>query len=249
MAKQAESTNQPAGGESTPEPTLESNTPNAVPNAQPAPKAPVVPTVQEVYFGTEGQSKQDAPPAEKSEAAQPQAKLFTQDEVNALIGNTRKEVRAQFKDYDELKSKVQEQEAAAQSEEEKRATRLQDLERQAETLAAENRSLKVNQSIMAAAVEAGLPPQAAVKLVDMAAAELDDAGAIKNAGALVQAVAEQFPGLVKTATPAPRAGAASNPGRETQPAGRTDADRQREYFGAGGGGFWTGGGVRTHESN
>lgn len=238
---------QPAA-DNTPADVTESNTPAAQPAAPATRQMPAESTVHEVHFGPTAQPT-DAPPAEKGESGKAEPKLFTQEEVNKLVGQTRREVRDQFKDYDDLKSKVQEQEEAQRSEDEKRAQRLQELEERERTLAEENRTLKINQSIMGAAVEIGLPPEATVKLIDMQAAEFDDKGAITNVDVLVKAVAEKWPGLVKAAVPAARAGATSNPGREQQPVGRTDEDRRRDYFGGGGGAIWQSGGVRTPRNN
>lgn len=44
--------------------------------------------------GTQDQPRQDHP------------KTFTQDEVNAIMGNLRREVKGQYADYDELKAKA-----------------------------------------------------------------------------------------------------------------------------------------------
>ena len=62
---------------------------------------------------------------------EPETKVFTQAEVNALVGKTRQETRGQFADYDGLKSELQKLKDANLSEGERKDRELAEAQRKA----------------------------------------------------------------------------------------------------------------------
>ena len=170
---------------------------------------------------------------------------FTQADVDRILKERLAQERKKYSDYDTLKAKVQEVEAASLSEAEKTAKRLQELEAQNQQLASERRELSIRAAITEAAAAAGLPADAAYRLIDKTALTTADDGTIQNAAELVKGVVEAYPGLVRN--PTPRVPAA-NPPRSAEIAGRTEGERFREYFGGGGSTFWSGGGVRVSDN-
>lgn len=167
-------------------------------------------------------------------------RTLSQEQLDRLIGERLQAERAKYADYDELKAKVQEAENAQKTEAERTAERIQQLETQNREMAERSRKAAVDLALTQAASSAGLPPKAAVRLVDASAIEFDEAGNVANADALINAVAEEWPQLRGRQTPPQQP---LNPPGGQQPAGRTDDDRRREYFG-GGGNVFRGGGVR-----
>lgn len=170
---------------------------------------------------------------------------FTQADVDRILKERLAQERKKYADYDTLKAKVQEVEAASLSEAEKTAKRLQELETQNQQLASERQELSIRAAITEAAAAAGLPADAAYRLIDKTALTTADDGKIQNAAELVKGVVEAYPGLVRN--PSPRVPAA-NPPRSAEIAGRTDGERFRDYFGGGGSNFWGGGGVRVPDN-
>lgn len=179
-------------------------------------------------------------PAQETETA-----AFTQADVDRILKDRLAQERKKYSDYDALKAKVQEVEAASLTEAEKTAKRLQELEAQNQQLASERWELSIRAAITEAAAAAGLPAEAAYRLIDKAALTTADDGTIQNAAELVKGVVEAYPGLVRN--PTPRVPAA-NPPRSAEIAGRTDGERFRDYFGGGGSNFWGGGGVRVPDN-
>lgn len=236
MAKQAETTtvaeNTPIATEATP--ALETT---AQPAAQSLVK-PVVqtPTLHTAYFAgdpnaqhatsaaTEGDKGKDA----KTE------RLFTQEELEAIVKERISRVEKKYGDYDDLKAKATAADEATRSEAEKQAARLQELEQNAAKLAQERAKLVVENAFLVAATEVGLPAKAALKLADLDKAEYDANGNITNAKALAEAVAAEYPALIKRSATAN----VVNPGRENSTPTRTDADRRKELLGAGSDVFW-----------
>jgi len=174
-----------------------------------------------------------------------QETAFTQADVDRILKERLAQERKKYADYDALKAKVQEVEAASLTEAEKTAKRLQELESQNQQLASERRELSIRAAITEAAAAAGLPADAAYRLIDKAALTIADDGTIQNAAELVKGVVEAYPGLVRN--PTPRVPAA-NPPRSAEIAARTDSERFRDYFGGGGSNFWGGGGVRVPDN-
>lgn len=172
-------------------------------------------------------------------------KTFTQADIDRILKDRLAQQAKQYADYDTLKAKVQTAEDAAKTEAEKMADRLKELETQNQQLAQARRELTIRSAIGEAASKAGLPADATFKLVDQTQIVVNEAGQVENAEVLVKGVAEAYPGLVRATMPRM---AAANPGRSSEPAGRSDADRFRDYFQGGGGGFWSGGGMRVSDS-
>lgn len=189
------------------------------------PKTPATPAVA---------TGEQAPPA-----IQP-AKTFTQEQLDTIIATRLEAERKKFADYDDLKAKVQAAEEAQKTEAQKAADRMKELEMTNQRLTTERQELMAKTAIIGAASSIGLDVDAAVKLIDSKAIQVDDAGNATNAADLVKAVAERFPGLIKRGAPAVPV---VNPSGATQPVGRTDDDRRREYFGGGTSAFWQSGGV------
>lgn len=226
----------------------------AVPAQPAAPEAPATPAPRpvtsdggqpvEISFVT-GLPKPATPAGttgdQPADPARPQAKTFTQEQIDAIIAARLADERKKFADYDDLKAKVQAAEEAQKTEAQKTADRLKELETTNQRLAAERQELTAKTAIIAAASGIGLDADAAVKLVDAKALKFDDAGNATNAADLVKAVAEKYPGLVRRGIPAIPV---VNPSGQQQPVGRTDDDRRREYFGGAGATFWSGGGVK-----
>lgn len=182
----------------------------------------------------------DATPAETGDQGK-QGKVMTQAEIDAIITSRLEAERKKFADYDALKAKVKEFEDSQKTEDQKRAEQLQELQTANQRLTQQAQEAMRMAAITAAAANAGLDPEAAVKLVDHTAIKTDEAGNVTNAAELVKAVVDKYPGMVRRGAPTINA---VNPSRTAEPAGRTDADRTREYFGGGGGNFWQGQGVR-----
>lgn len=222
--------------EATPAPTPEA------PAQTPAPSfvkpTPATPTKTEVEFAQPFVLPTDAPPAVTGETGEPQptAKTLTQAEIDSIIAQRIKQVKSQYADYDALKAQVQAFEDAKKTDEQRQADRLSTLEAENARLAQENKATARKAAIIAKASDIGLDADAAIKLADMDTLADD----LSNAADVVKAVADKYPALVRqrAAQTAP-----VNPARSTQPQGRTDADRSKEYFGGIRGGFWNGGGV------
>lgn len=181
---------------------------------------------------------------EPTEQEQP-AKVFTQSDIDRIVKDRLAQQAKQYADYDTLKAKVQTIEDAAKTEAEKMADRLKELETQNQQLAQARQELTIRGAIGEAASAAGLPAEAAFKLVDQSQIKVSEDGQVENAAELVKAVAETYPGLLRQTMPRV---SPVNPARSTEPAGRSDADRFRDYFQGGGGGFWAGGGMRVPDN-
>ncbi len=174
------------------------------------------------------------------------AQTFTQDDLNRIVSARIAQERQKFADYEDLKAKVQAAEDATKTEAQRTAERIQALEAQNQQLAQERRAMAVKAAISDAAAAAGLPAEAAYRLVDQNALAVDANGTVQNAADLVKAVATAYPGLLRTPTPKVNA---ANPPRSGELTGRTDGQRMREYFGGGGANFWDGGGVRIPDNS
>lgn len=171
----------------------------------------------------------------------PQEKLLTQAEFERALTARLKQERQKYADYDDLKAKVQAAEEAQKSEADKQAERLRQLEEQNQQLSAQAQQALVRAAITAAASEIGLDANAAYKLADLDSLTIEN-GEATNAAEIVKAVAEAYPGLIRRGSGAQAT--AANPARATEPKGRTDEDRRRDYFGGNASGFWSTGGVR-----
>ena len=239
MAKQTKSAPVEAK-EAPPEPAEETTPTETGFKVQPTPVEQKVDTYQ---FEAPRRLPSDATTAETVEdeqAQQPQTQQMSQAEIDKIIAARLKQERAKYADYDDLKKKVQAAEDAKKTEAEKTAERLEALQAENQKLASERKQIATRSAIVAEASKLGLDPDAAFKLADLSALDED----FSNAADVVKAVATAYPGLLRNPVPAV---AAVNPSKSQQPAGRTDEDRRRDYFGAGGSSFWQGAGVRFSE--
>lgn len=141
----------------------------------------------------------------------PPAKTFTQEEVNALIGNTRKEERGKFSDYNDLKAKAEKYdqvEADKLSAEEKAKQDKEAADRRAADAIKTANERLLQAAFIAAASAAGVknPRDAyALAIADGAQVSIDDKGeavgvaeAVKtllDAGRLVLGSRPGAPGL------------------------------------------------------
>lgn len=175
---------------------------------------------------------------------QPVARVFSQSELDTIIAQRLEQERRKYADYPTLLQKVQAFEATQGQQQQQSAERLQQLEAQNQQLASTSKEKAIEAAIAKAAAPLGLDPDAALKLADLGALTVDDAGNVTNADAVVKSVAERFPGLLKR--PMPQASAVNPPASAIVPE-RTDAHRRAEYFGGHGGAFWNSGGVRLPE--
>lgn len=184
-----------------------------------------------------------ADPTPEPESTEP-TRTLSQVELDAIIEGRLKRERSKYKDYDQLKSRVEEIDGKTQTDADKTSAELQELRAESKALAAANKTLVVQQAIGTEAGRIGLDIKAAVKLADLDKLEFDpDTGAVLNAGEVVKQVAEDYPTLTIRHASAPTTKPA-NPDKSQQlPQGRTDEDRRREYFGGRTGTFWQGGGV------
>lgn len=169
-----------------------------------------------------------------------QEPTLTQAQFDKILALKLGQERAKFADYNDLKAKVQTFEDSQKTEAEKTAERLATLERENQQLATQSKTSAIKAEIVAAASAIGLDGNAAYKLADVSALADD----FSNVNDIVKAVADSYPGLLRQQ--AVRTSPV-NPARSSQPVGRTDVDRAREYFGSGGSTFWGGGGVRQPE--
>lgn len=174
-------------------------------------------------------------------------RTLSQSELDAIIEARLKRERAKYADYDELKSKVDRMESANKTKAEQIAEELEMERQRSAELAAKNERLLIQHAITSEASRVGLDVDAAVRLVDLDRLESDpETGEILNASEVVQAVVERYPTLIRRNPPGTKP---ANPDKsQTVPAGRTDADRRREFFGGGRGSFWTGGGYNVASS-
>jgi len=217
-------------------------------NEQPTPaKQPVQQTVTEHQFT--GHPNAIAQPTPGVTGDEPQAQpdtveTFSQGDIDRIVKERLVQERKKYADYADLKAKVTAAEDATKTETERMQAKMTELETANQTLAQERQELAVRSVIVEAAAAAGLPADAALKLVDRTQLKTDEAGQIINATELVQAVATAYPGLLRQTMPRVTA---ANPARSTEPAGRSDADRFRDYFQGGDQGFWRGGGVQTSD--
>lgn len=199
---------------STPTPTPAARAPE--PSDTPA--AAAAPSAE----GPTGEPK----PAQKGE------RMFTQAEVEAIVKDRLSRVKQEGqKKADRVAAEVDavEQVVTAQ---------LTDLQTQIANLTTQQTAAAVRTEIAVAAQRMGVDAGLATKLIDWQTVKVKD-GQPESASvqAALDALVAEHPNLRVMPALSP-----ANPAR-SQSGGRSDADRQREYFGGGGGSFWQGGGV------
>lgn len=172
---------------------------------------------------------------------QTEAKTFTQPEIDRIIAARLDQERKKYADYDTVKAELAKLKTSVQTPapEVNADQRLTALETQSQTLTKRNQELTIEAAIVKQAATIGLDPAAAAKLVDTSKLSVGDDGNVTGIEDAVKAVAEQYPGLlVRQARTKP-----VNPGRDSNPGTKTDAQRRAEYFGGVSSNFWSGGGV------
>lgn len=164
-------------------------------------------------------------PKDASEAS---AKTFTQADLEHQIGLRLARERAKYADYDELRAKAErldEIEAANQSELEKAQQRAEQAEQALEQIKVEMRSTRLRAAIEGAARDLGAVDASDVfALVDKDQVTVGDDGQVTGAVEAVKALLEAKPHLVGNQTaPAPAPGSADG-----GPRGSSDRDRPRQ---------------------
>jgi len=130
-------------------------------------------------------------------------KTFTQDQVNRLLQDRLARQKAQFQDYEELKTKAAEFDKiaeASKTELEKAQERAAQAEEQAREIQERARRTLTDAAITAAASGKFADPSDAAAFIDRAAIEYGEDGAPTNVAALVDAVLEAKPHLAASAT-------------------------------------------------
>lgn len=112
-------------------------------------------------------------------------KLFTQDEVNKVVVKRLKEVKKQYADYDDLKTKVEEFQS-----------KLEQLSKAKKEVEEKYKNTTFNQALSSAATELNLDVELATKLLDNDKVLFTD-DQPTNLKELLQVVIEKHPNLVK----------------------------------------------------
>lgn len=118
-------------------------------------------------------------------------KLFTQDEVNKFVSKRAKEIKAQFKDYEELKGQVT-----------TLAEQLKVFQDQTKELKSKYNQTVFDSLLKDASVELGLDVEIATKFIDKDKLIVVDERPT-NIKELLQAVIEKHPQLIKKAVVTP----------------------------------------------
>lgn len=150
--------------------------------------------------GQEQDSGQQPP---NDDADQEPDEPFDKDRAQRTITKLRgfeKTAKAQAKELEELRARVQENENAKLSETERLQNRIKELEEKATGLERERRETVVRSALAAAAAKAGaIYPDAVVKLIDPDGVEITDDGHAKNLDAVLAPLKQQFPAMFRAA--------------------------------------------------
>lgn len=191
-------------------------------------------------------------------------KMFTQDEVNKMLGDVRQDARSKgerkaleeffsiagVQSGDELQGIIEEYKdikLSAMTEQERLAAELEEARSkaaQAEALAGETKAEAdknlIKSAIVGAAAGRFADAEAAYKLVDLDNITLND-GQVLGVEEALNVLEEKYPFLKKgkTSVVSP-----TNPEGAKESKARSDAARRAEYFGMSKTGFWEGEGVR-----
>lgn len=159
-------------------------------------------------------------------SAQPPAKVFTQDEVNTMMGRVRAEERGKYKDYPDLKKRA----AVADKLENDKLTEREKLEQQ--LAAAQRQAIDTDARIAAVAIRAEVrlratqkgvvDPDAAYALIDRTGILYEDDN-VKGVDAALDALIASKPYLKGSLPIAPNLNPGGNPG--PAPVKLTDAER------------------------
>jgi hypothetical protein len=119
--------------------------------------------------------------------------------------------RHKANELDKLKAEI---EASKLSESEKLQKQLAALQAEKEQASLQVQELRIGSSIQLQAVQQGIDPTLAGKLIDRSEIEYDDTGNPKNVADLLKALVKQYPTLVSKPG-VPQAGGATNPPRSS----------------------------------
>jgi len=160
-------------------------------------------------------------------------RVFSQDELNAIINDRLARERNKYADYDQLKTaaqKLKEIEDSQKSESEKLQESLAELQRQNEALQEARKQDAIRMAVIAEAQKAGWrDPNDAIRLLDADAVEITDKGEVKGVSDLLKAIAKEKPYLLQQSGGV----GATNPGRGHD-TGETPEQRRARLFGSGG---------------
>ena len=148
---------------------------------------------------------------EVSQAAQPEVdsteRLFTQDEVNRLVGARAKEVRNQFGDYKQLQdraAKADELEQAKLTEQERLEARASEAERKAADAAGQIASAMIASEVKVRASQLGIiDPDAAYLLLDRSNVRYGEDGGVTGVDDALTQLLEDKPYLKGSPNRAP----------------------------------------------
>jgi hypothetical protein len=148
----------------------------------------------------QGEEVAQSPPTETSAPESPsQDRTFSQDDVNRIQAQTRREVRNQFSDYNQLKdraAKADELEQAQLSEQEKLEARAVEAERKAASAAEQISSAMIASEVKVRATQMGIiDPDAALLLVDRANVRYTDVDGVTGVEAALTQLVEDKPYL------------------------------------------------------
>lgn len=155
-----------------------------------------------------------APPAEQA----PEARTYSQEDFDRIVGRIRTEEREKFADYTTLKEKAErydEAANAAKTAEEKLQEQLADRERELEQLRESSKRSQVASAVASAAVKHGLvDPDAAVKLIDWDEIQFEE-DKPANVDQLVADLVEAKPYLAQKSKPSSFDGGPRTPAPKT----------------------------------
>ena len=149
---------------------------------------------------TGDEANQAIPPAIQPEPeGEGQQRSFTQDDMNRIQAQTRREVRNQFADYSQLKdraAKADELEQAQLSEQEKLETRAAEAERKAASAADQISAAMIASEVKVRAAQLGIiDPDAALLLVDRANVRYSEEDGVTGVDAALTQLMEDKPYL------------------------------------------------------
>ena len=155
---------------------------------------------------TGDEANQAVPPANQPEPGGEQ-RTFTQEDVNRMQAQTRKEVRNQFADYNQLKdraAKADELEQAQLSEQEKLEARATEAERRAASASGQISAAMIASEVKVRASQLGIiDPDAALLLVDRANVRYSEEDGVTGVDAALTQLMEDKPYLKGTPNRAP----------------------------------------------
>ena len=148
---------------------------------------------------TEDGAEAQAVTAEVTTEAETTARTFSQEEVNRMMAQTRKDTRGQFADYNDLKqraARADELEQAQLSESEKLAQRAADAEKAAEEANQKIADAFISSEVKVKASQAGIiDPDAAYVLMDKKGVTYDPDGGVTGVDEAITQLLEDKPYL------------------------------------------------------